>query len=50
MAGYDDYDPDDAAWENENEDEAYEEDWDEDDEGAWEDDDFIDEDEFDEEE
>ena len=29
--------------------EAYEENWDEDDEGAWEDDDFIDEDEFDEE-
>lgn len=48
MAGKD-YDPDEAVWEDDGDEEAYEEGWD-DDEGDWEDDDLIDEDDFDDEE
>lgn len=45
-----DYDPDEAVWEDDGDEEAYEEGWDDDDEGDWEDDDLIDEDDFDDEE
>lgn len=45
MAGKD-YDPDEAVWEDDGDEEG----WDDDDEGDWEDDDLIDEDDFDDEE
>ncbi len=35
MAGHDDYDPEEAVWEDDSDEETYEEDWDDDDEGDW---------------
>lgn len=46
MASNDDYDPDDAAWEDEVE-EGYDEDWDDDDDAWDEDDDLLGEDDLD---